>query len=205
MANEYTIEKNNYLKKNTPGYYHQFYTGYKKENNPDYLNHLKNTFGSIEHILLEEARDKVVNILVADIPKIMRKRNITECMLVCVPRAKKLKSYLNSQLMFIDSVSIASRYITGTVYGKNCIERVINTRTTHLANADSIPNDGDMPYPGITAATCEIDKTRVLNQNIILIDDIYTRTVNIDEDCIQALLDNGAKEVIFYSVAYTKR
>jgi len=126
-------------------------------------------------------------------------------MLVCVPRAKSIKSFSNSQLMFKEAIKIAANNIPGAIDGTDCIIRVVNTRTTHLGNASGIPNDGDKPYPGITVATCEINKTRIMNQNIILIDDIYTRNVNIDEDCIQALLDNGANKVIFYSIGYTRR
>jgi len=37
----------------------------------------------------------------------------------------------------------------------------------------------------------------------LLIDDLYTRTVNIDEDAIQALLDKGAHSVAFYAVGRT--
>jgi predicted amidophosphoribosyltransferase len=62
-----------------------------------------------------------------------------------------------------------------------------------------------LPYPGITKKTCTINYPGIYNQNIILIDDIYTNGVNIDEDCIQALLDSGAKNVIFYAIAYTRR
>lgn len=38
---------------------------------------------------------------------------------------------------------------------------------------------------------------------ILLIDDIYTKTVNIDEDAIQALLNKGARQVFFYAIGYT--
>ena len=66
-------------------------------------------------------------------------------------------------------------------------------------------NDGgDMPYPGITKKTCDISE-EVKGRDILLIDDLYTRTVNIDEDAIQALLDNGAESVVFYSIGYTMR
>jgi hypothetical protein len=41
--------------------------------------------------------------------------------------------------------------------------------------------------------------------DVILIDDIYTSGCNIDEDCIQALYDNGANRVVFYAIAYTRR
>lgn len=67
-----------------------------------------------------------------------------------------------------------------------------------------MPNSGSKPYPGITRETCYIDKEKIKNKTIILIDDIYTKTVNIDEDCIQALLDAGAKDVIFYAIARTQ-
>jgi hypothetical protein len=62
--------------------------------------------------------------------------------------------------------------------------------------------DGDMPYVGITKATCKISGD-VRGKDILLIDDIYTKGVNIVEDAIQALLDNGPKSVIFYAVAKT--
>lgn len=59
-----------------------------------------------------------------------------------------------------------------------------------------------MPYPGITKATCTISE-EVRGKDILLIDDLYTEGVNIDEDAIQALLDNGAVSVIFYSLGKT--
>ena len=50
-----------------------------------------------------------------------------------------------------------------------------------------------------------IQKEKNIPEKILLIDDIYTKTVNVDEDCIQALYDAGAARVIFYAVAYTNR
>jgi DNA helicase IV len=205
MSKEFIIERNNFLKSNTIGYYHQIYTGFRQPGNPDFLNTLKNTFDSEPHKNLIEARDKVIEILKDDLPQIIKEQSMSNCMLVCVPRAKSIKSFSNSQLMFKEAIKIAANNIPGAIDGTDCIIRVVNTRTTHLGNASGIPNDGDKPYPGITVATCEINKTRIMNQNIILIDDIYTRNVNIDEDCIQALLDNGANKVIFYSIGYTRR
>ena len=66
-------------------------------------------------------------------------------------------------------------------------------------------NDGERPYPGITKETCRINADMIRDQNVILIDDIYTSGVNIDEDCIQVLFESGAKGVMFYAVAYTRR
>ena len=63
-------------------------------------------------------------------------------------------------------------------------------------------NDGSVPYVGITNATCNISDD-VIGKDILLIDDIYTRTVNIDEDAIQSLIDKGANSVSFYAIGKT--
>ena len=75
-------------------------------------------------------------------------------------------------------------------------------KTTHDWRLEH--NTGDMPYVGITKDTCEIDKHAVENKNVILVDDIYTEGVFVDEDCIQTLLDSGAKSVILYTIAKTR-
>lgn len=203
--NRFIIVKNDYLKKDITGYYHQLYTGFRQPGNPDFLNTLKNTFNTELHRNIIAARDKVIEILMEDITDIIKKENISNCMCVCVPRAKALETYSDFQLMLREAIKIASNNISDVIDGTDCIRRVINTFTTHLRKAVTIPNDGAEPYPGITVATCEIDRKRIKDKKIILIDDIYTRTVNTDEDCIQALLDNGANKIIFYSIGYTRR
>ena len=50
--------------------------------------------------------------------------------------------------------------------------------------------------------TCSISND-VKDTNILLIDDLYTKTINIDEDAIQALLDKGASTVFFYAIGKT--
>lgn len=60
----------------------------------------------------------------------------------------------------------------------------------------------ELPYIGITKETCSISDD-VIGQDILLVDDLYTKTVNIDEDCIQALLDKGARSVTFCSIGKT--
>lgn len=205
MSNKFIIKKNIFLKRDTIGYYHQLYRGFREPGNPDFLNTLKNTFNSESHENLVEAKEKVIEILVDNLPEIIEEGGMSNCMLVCLPRAKSLKSFSKFQLMFKEAIKTAANNINGVIDGTDYIRRVVNTRTTHLRNATAIHNDGDEPYPGITVATCEIDKNRIMNQNIILVDDIYTRNVNIDEDCIQSLIDNGANKVIFYSIGYTRR
>lgn len=85
----------------------------------------------------------------------------------------------------------------GTIY----IVRHTNTRTTHL-DRNGEGGDGNLPYPGITKDTCTISE-QVNGKDILLIDDLYTKSVNIDEDAIQALMDKGANSVTFYSVGKT--
>lgn len=156
----FSISPNNFIRIRVSGYFHQYYTGFKQEGNPDFLNTLKNTFNSEKLRALIDARDEVIDILVTDIPEIMRENNITNCLCVCVPRAKANEAYVATQQKFKEAVSIAATKIHGVVDGTDLIKRLINTKTTHLRTAAIIPNDGDNPYPGITVATCEIDRIR---------------------------------------------
>lgn len=219
MAEKFTIYKNAYLSKNIKGYYNLYYTGYGEPDNPDFLNTLKNTYNSTSLYDLREAQNQVVEILLDDIPTIMTDNNLESCTCICIPRAKALTTYTDRQLFFRDAVGIASNELSGVVDGSDIIERHTNTFTTHFSRTKNPSrvaktgqtttkidgNDGPMPYPGITKDTCYIDKNSVKGKDIILIDDIYTLGANIDEDGIQALLDTGANNVIFYAIAYTRR
>ena len=207
-----------YLSNSTVGYHNLYYTGFGQPDNPQFLNTLKNTYNNEPLCKLKDARNTVVGILLEDIPYIMQEENIDGCMCVCIPRAKALNTYTDNQLFFRDAVSIASNKIPDVINGSDVIIRHTNTQTTHLANAQAQSrkakdghsikliegNDGRSPYPGITTDTCYIDDG-VAGEDIILIDDIYTHGVNIDEDAIQALLNAGANSVIFYAIAYTGR
>ena len=80
------------------------------------------------------------------------------------------------------------------------IVRHTDTATTHLSrHANQI--NGTLPYCGITRDTCKIKD--VQGKVVLLIDDLYTKTVCIDEDALQALFDNGAMQVFFYSIGRT--
>lgn len=208
MVKKFNICKNDYLNQTTIGYYNRYYTGYQQPDNPDFLNTLKNTFNGEAVGTLNNAKEEVKNILLADIPYVMSDNKWVQCVCVCIPRAKSLTTYTPNQLFFRDAVSSAVSQMSNVIDRSNFIVRHTDTFTTHLKKATAegkIPNNiGEEPYPGITKDTCSISGDKIKNQSIILIDDIYTQTINIDEDCIQALLDNGAKNVIFYAIAYTK-
>ena len=203
MVNFFVLDNNEFLKNKTIGVYDLYYTGYKNPDNPNYLNVLKNTYNDKPDDELSSALNLLYFTLKNDIKEITSKIN-DEFTLCCVPRAKAEEAYETKQLLFKLVVSLVANELkinNGTSY----IKRYKNTKTTHFKN--DIPNyinDGELPYPGITKDTCIISD-EIKGKNIILIDDIYTKTVNVDEDVIQALYDNGAKSILFYAVAYTKR
>ena len=197
---KFIIFQNEFLKKSTQAYYRFDYTTYGTEGNPDFINHLKNQFGDTNVSTLQNAVNELIKVLQEDLPKIknFHKTNLTVCV---IPRAKAESHYSDNQKLFKRVISSVVDKLNGFSNGTNFIIRQINTRTTHM-NRSGYGGDGDMPYVGITKATCKISN-EVRGKDILLIDDIYTKGVNIDEDAIQALFDNGARSVIFYAVAKT--
>jgi len=166
------------------------------DGNPDYLNKLKNTY-NYNNSFTKNAVIELKKILLDDLSKISNIKFLTICV---VPRAKAESTYSPNQLLFKSTVSNVIKDLNFND-GTNYIIRNTNTKTTHLPNyTPNYNNDGRIPYKGITKATCNISND-IKDKDILLIDDIYTNGINIDEDAIQAILDNGAKSVIFYAVA----
>lgn len=199
----FTIKKNNYLKQDIQGFYHRPFGGIDLPNNPNFLYKLKNDphhNWTIDH--LRKAITDFTRILIDDLPKIQKHLGISPLTICVVPRSKADKTYHPNQLLFkatVKKVVNILDFIDGTEY----IIRHKNTKTTHLKKPmKNFNNDGDLPYIGITNSTCNIS-TDVNGKDILLIDDIYTKTVNIDEDAIQALLSKGAKSVAFYAIGNT--
>lgn len=215
---EYTIYANEYLKKDTKAYYTLDYYGGEYSEDTKFILVLKNMFDNYNVSALNNARDKAETILKQALSEIMKKEKLIICTVVAIPRAKAYNTYLPQQLYLIDAISNAAQSFNNVIDGTTYIRRHINTKTTHIRSRDigrttaqgKIPNvknanDGPEPYPGITKDTCKINTSYIKGQTVILVDDIYTKTCNVDEDCIQALYDAGAKEVIFYSFAKTAR
>lgn len=200
----YQISENECLKRGVISYYNCDYRRYRQPGNPDFINIVKNQFNDESAVTLQNAKNTLRQIFINDLSYIMQRENLPNCVCLCVPRSKAFDSYDNTKLNFSSALSEAVEQINGIANGVYAIKRVVDTRTTHL-NKTSIENNGDLPYPDITKNTCEFVQESIVNQNIILVDDIYTRGVNIDEDCIQALFDLGANNVIFYSVAKTRK
>ncbi|MDR1913656.1 MAG: phosphoribosyltransferase [Clostridiales bacterium] len=193
------------MTQDTQAYYYSDYVGGGKWRNPGTVEcqvvKLKNTSGNEPKNDLLSAVSWLKNILSQDLPSILQKANLTS-MTVCVaPRAKEEGFYQPNQKLFKTTIRDCISQLHGFEDGTDYIIRRINTKTTHLRCTTQL-NDGSMPYVGITTDTCSISDN-VRGKDILLIDDLYTRTVNIDEDVIQALLNKGARSVIFYAVGKT--
>ena len=202
--NTFQIKPNSYLSESIDGFYHTDYLGYNKPGNPMYLNRLKNDCHHQSETELITDANKVLEIIMTELPKVMQKKSLHRPVVCLMPRAKAPSSYTPDQLLFSKAVSDAVDSIKGLKNGTTWITRIKPTQTTHLRNSYNYYDDGISPYQGITKDTCFISP-KVQGRNIILVDDIYTADVNIIEDSVQALLEQGAKTIISYVVAKTKK
>ncbi len=196
-----------FIRQTIDAFYHDDYQGGNSERRvtigtvENIITTLKNQFQDKSDDVLTRAKNGLIQILKTDLPQIVNrtgKRNLTVCV---IPRAKAEASYSSNQLLFKQSVRTAVSEVNGFSDGTAFIIRHTNTRTTHL-DRSGYGGDGHLPYPGITKNTCTIS-SNVRGRDILLIDDLYTESINIDEDAIQALLDNGANSVFFYSLGKT--
>lgn len=197
---QFKVFANEYLSKSANAFCHLPYLRMGSPGNPDYLNALKNTFNDFSEHKLQSAARELRSALQEDFPQIFQSLGFDEITVCVVPRAKAENAYHSNQQLFRATVQAAIAQRHGFVDGTNYISRHTSTRTTHLRG--SIPNytnDGPLPYPGITAESCEISPN-VRGKNVLLVDDIYTPSVNVDEDAINALLNAGAHTVTFYAV-----
>lgn len=216
---EFEIQGNEYLKENCIGYYSMDFKSVRQGGELTFLHTLKNNKLDIKEDYLIKAKDEAYNFIFNFI-KIYHGHIIVNttrhfgCRNVVVCRVPRSKTYFeDSQLYFQKAIREAifdfNVYLDiNLVDGIHYIQRIEDVATTHLASSQlaqaTLPKlcSGDKPYPGITRNTCFISK-EVANRTILLIDDIYTLYANVVEDCIQALYDNGAKEVMFYAVGRT--
>lgn len=164
---------------------------------------LKNQFLDKQTDTLRQAQISLLEILSKDLPKILQQTKKNNLIVCTVPRARALHNYLPNQLFFKEAVSMAVKKSSNFKDGTDYLIRHTDTRTTHL-DKSGYGGDGPLPYPGITKKTCTISE-KVRGADILLIDDLYTEYVNIDEDVIQALFDNKASSVVFYSLGKTER
>jgi phosphoribosylpyrophosphate synthetase len=194
---DFEIVRNEYLGTDIPSFYHDVHI-YWNNTKVRYINTLKNDPGTFSDNVkdfgytLLEARSKLNSVLDVDLRVIQEKfgTKLTVCVL---PRAKRESQYKSNQLYFKETVR---DYVINNsdIFddGIDFIMRNIDTETTHNSSKKILK-------VGLTKDTCTISSL-VKGKDILLIDDVYTKGVNIVEDAIQALLDFGANSVIFYSI-----
>ncbi len=196
-----------FLRSDTYAYYHDLYhsgdQAYRSTQGTveNIITTLKNQFRDTGIDLLQRTSKDMLDILKRDLPHILRSSGKEKLTICVIPRSKAESSYLPTQLFLKEAIKAYATDQDGFQDGTDYIIRHTDTKTTHMIKS-GYEGTGDMPYPGITKATCRISE-EVRGKDILLIDDLYTEGVNIDEDAIQALLDNGAGSVIFYSLGKT--
>jgi phosphoribosylpyrophosphate synthetase len=201
----FTISSNPpFLTRDIQAFYHTNFYGAEHPENPNYLYKFKNDpHHNWTDYHLQQATDQLSRVLSIDLPQIQQQIQINPLTVCVVPRAKADNTYRPNQLLFKATIKAIVNQLDGFEDGTDYIKRHTNTKTTHIRRPmDGFVNDGNSPYAGITRDTCRISNN-VNGKNILLIDDIYTKTVNIDEDAIQALISKGASSVIFYAVGNT--
>ncbi len=213
IMNKYILECNDYLSRRLYGRYSFSYDNSALSSNltpstqqrvTQAILILKNRYNKTDLLKLKRAKNYIKTIAKDAIQDIIRQQNLqtSDTVIVCVPRSKA--NFTANQLLFRKGIWEAANEITGTENGVNFIERVTNTKTTHLRNTKNgdMSGDGADPYPGITRDTCVMNGS-VRGKIVILVDDIYTKNVNVDEDCCQFLLEQGARAVILYTICKT--
>lgn len=214
------LVKNRYLRTATRLFYSCPYY-HMRSSNPDhplFLNHLKNDICSTRRDCLIDAQQKLRECLHGALSELIieirDELSKDEKLLVClVPRAQQERNYRPEQLLFKEILREVLVGRSEVEDGIECIKRVKDTPTTHRKNNNGIAidpqvcapqPDGVEGKPGFTLRSCEISD-QVRGRTILLVDDVYTRDINIDEDAIQALYDSGAKDVLLYVVGYTQK
>lgn len=199
---------NPFLKSPVTAFYHADYFGggnwSKRGSIENMIWTLKNDESPFPERLPDAIR-QLQNILIEDLPQILQFTKLPQLVVCVVPRSKSEDFYRDNQKLFRHTIKRTIQNMYGFFDGTDYIIRYADTRTTHLSHGCQIRppyTDGKLPYPGIAKDTCTISD-EVIGKNILLIDDLYTRTVNIDEDAIQALFDKGARSVFFYSIGKT--
>ncbi len=184
------------------GYFHDWYYKFNDSRTRiKYVVILKNDMRSHEDWELKAAADELRAALSQDFAEIVKEHGpLTVC---GVPRAKAESSYAYRQTGLKRSIRKVVESMPELSDGLDYIVRVKNTCTTHRSRSGH-GGDGEMPRPGLIRDTCRLSP-EIRGKDILLVDDIYTPSVGIDEDALCTLIDCGARSVVFYAVGYTVR
>ena len=149
--------------------------------------------------LVPKSELEAAQVLAADLSELVRKYGpFTVC---GIPRSKRESIYPAEKMGLKRAIRKAVASIPQLTDGLDYIVRHTNTKCTHRSYWGH-GGDGEMPRPGLLRDTCSLSPA-IAGKRIVLVDDIYTPGVGIDEDGVQALFDAGARSVILYTFGYT--
>lgn len=193
--NSIILEPSRFLRRETAAVYHADYLGmYHPQNTLLFLNYLKNDRLEYGGADIAACKQILTDVLAADFAALAQ---AVGPFTVCgVPRSKRATSYRPLQCGLKESIRAAVARTPNVADGLDYIVRHTDTRTTHRG---AYGGSGALPYPGITRDTCRISPA-VAGKDIVLVDDIFTPGVGIDDDAVQALYDAGANDVVLYAV-----
>ena len=188
-----------FLDKDIDLYFHDHYYGFSSlENRLVYINCLKNDRRDYDTVIAE-CEDIAAKVLLVDLSQLVK---IYGPLTVCgIPRSKKDIVYPAEMMGLKRAIRKAVARSPKLFDGLDYIVRHTNTLCTHLSYWRR-GGAGEGPRPGLLRDTCHLS-AEIAGKNIVLVDDIYTAGVGIDEDGVQALLDAGAKNVIMYTFGCT--
>jgi len=182
------------------GYYHDEYYGMSSPNNRiRFVNVLKNDrlLSSPNDIARGEVM--LATAIRADLARITQAHGCLT--LVGVPRSKCEASYPWAKMGLKRALRRAVSENSQLADGLDYIIRQQDTLCTHRSYW-GYGGTGEGPRPGLIADTCFMS-AEIAGKDILLVDDIYTPNCGIDEDAISAVLNAGARSVVFYAIGYT--
>ena len=188
-----------FLDRDVDLYCHAPYYGFSSsENTLKYINYLKNDRRGFDN-LIAQCEDKAAKVLAADLAELV---SVYGSLTVCgIPRSKREDVYPREKMGLKRAIRKAITMNPNLLDGMDYIVRHTNTLCTHRSYW-GYGGDGEGPRPGLMHDTCHLS-SEIAGKNIVLVDDIYTAGVGIDEDGVQALFDAGAKSVIMYTFGCT--
>ena len=184
-------------------YFHDwYYTMRDPRNTMHFITNLKNDIPPYHSsAVLSQSEQLLTQVLRSDFEEIVSQHGpLTVC---GVPRSKRESSYWPSQMGLKRTIRAVAWNTPNLCDGMDFIIRHTDTVCTHRARSGH-GGAGELPRPGLIRDTCWLSLC-ISGKRILLVDDIYTPGVGIDEDAIATLLDCGATHVVFYAVGYTAR
>lgn len=191
--------KDAFLSSDIDLYFHDHYYGFSSQANTiKFVNYLKNDRRNYDAVITR-CEDKAASVLADDLAMLV---HMYGPLTVCgIPRSKREDSYHESKMGLKRAIRKAIAMNPNLSDGMDYIVRHTNTLCTHRSYW-GYGGDGEGPRPGLLRDTCDLSPA-IAGKNIVLVDDIYTAGVGIDEDAVQALLNAGARSVIMYAFGCT--